>query len=448
MTNASDSPPDIKDVLTPELLMHGYWHVASLSAGIFWPTKAQKLRWHGTDFWIIPVTKQACPAIATRGTHGNREEQKLLMRFISMLSWVEGTGYALEGGGLSGGNLPRPMGRPEGRMILTRGSALHLPYFPEVSDERAMRALGLMREGRSLNHAGYAFLSYFKILETAFPEPPKRVEWMTATISNLDGFGVKEALGHIRAEGAVTAEAISKHLFVSGRCAVAHAATTPVIDPDDPSDLRRLGSELPIMQALAVRAIEEAFGVETRGTNTRKHLYELAGFKAIIGPDIVANVRSGPPLRGSPMLDIPDISVGIRGRDPYAPLERLKCKHAAHEGKMMRLTFASAQDDVEFRFALDFNAERLHFDVYEDLIVRDNGTAAAADRVHDTKRFFHDYFLNGQLQILNADTGELISRKDAFMPVNMIFDPKGAAAELDRWKELAARRREVDQGLR
>jgi hypothetical protein len=159
----------------------------------------------------------------------------------------------------------------------------------------------------------------------------------------------------------------------------------------------------------------------------------------------VANVRSGPPLRGSPMLDIPDISVGIRGRDPYAPLERLKCKHAAHENKMMRLTFASAQDDVEFRFALDFNAERLHFDVYEDLIVRDNGTAA--DHVHNTKRFFHDYFLNGQLQILNADTGELISRKDAFMPVNMIFDPKGAAAELDRWKELAARRREVDQAF-
>jgi hypothetical protein len=157
MTNASDGPPDIKDVLTPELLMHGYWHVASLSAGNFWPTKAQKLRWHGTDFWIIPVTKQACPAIATRGTHGNLEEQKLLMRSISMLSWVEDTGYELEGGGLSGGNLPRPMGRPERRIILTRGSAFDLPYFPEVSDERAMRALGLMREGRSLNHVGYAF---------------------------------------------------------------------------------------------------------------------------------------------------------------------------------------------------------------------------------------------------------------------------------------------------
>ena len=185
------------------------------------------------------------------------------MRFISMLSWVEETGYALEGGGLSGGNLPRPMGRPEGRMVLTR-DAFDLPYFPEVSDERAMRALGLMREGRSLNHAGYAFLSYFKVLETAFPDGRKPGAWVTAAISNLDDFGVKEALGLVRAQGALTAEAISDHLFMSGRCAVAHASTTPVMDPDNPSDLRRLGSELPIMQALAVRAIEEAFGVETR----------------------------------------------------------------------------------------------------------------------------------------------------------------------------------------
>ena len=143
------------------------------------------------------------------------------------------------------------------------------------------------------------------------------------------------------------------------------------------------------------------------------------------------------------MLDMPDISVGIRGRDPYAPLERLKCKHAAHENKLMYLTFASAQDDVEFRFALDFNAERLHFDVYEDLIVRDIGTANSADRVHDTKRFFHDYFLNGQLQILNADTGELISRKDAFIPVNMIFDRR---ALLRNWTDGMSLLRSVEHG--
>lgn len=177
-----DSLPDLKEVLTPDLLTHGYWLVASLSADSFWPTKVQKLHWRGVDFWIIPVTKRSYPAVATNANHyRNEERERLLMRFISMLSWVEETGYALEGRGLSGGNLPRPMGRPEGHMVLTRG-AFDLPYFPEVSDERAMRALGLMREGRSLNHVGYAFLSYFKVLETAFPDGRKRDAWVTAAI--------------------------------------------------------------------------------------------------------------------------------------------------------------------------------------------------------------------------------------------------------------------------
>jgi hypothetical protein len=192
------------------------------------------------------------------------------MRFISMLSWVEEIGFALEGGGLSGGNLPRPLGRPIGRMALKRGG-FDLSYFPEVSDEKAMRALGLMREGRSLNHAGYAFLSYFKILETAFPGRLKCDAWRTAAISNLDRLGVMDALALLREQGLLTAKAISEHLYVSGRCAVAHAASTPVIDPDGPNDLYRLGSELPIMQALAVRAIEDVFGVETRRANARKH---------------------------------------------------------------------------------------------------------------------------------------------------------------------------------
>jgi hypothetical protein len=32
-----------------------------------------------------------------------------------------------------------------------------------------------MREGRGLNHVGYAFLSLYKILETVFPKDAKRI---------------------------------------------------------------------------------------------------------------------------------------------------------------------------------------------------------------------------------------------------------------------------------
>jgi hypothetical protein len=47
------------------------------------------------------------------------------------------------------------------------------------------------------------------------------------------------------------------------------------------------------VRALAVKAIEEVFGVETRGTNFCKHLFELDGCKRILGPDIVDYMQKG-----------------------------------------------------------------------------------------------------------------------------------------------------------
>ena len=305
-----------------------------------------------------------------------------------------------------------------------------------------MLALALMREGRGLNHVGYAFLSFYKILETAFPRDDKRIAWIAGSIACLDGFGVKDALDRIRAQGITAPEDISTHLFKSGRCAMAHGARKPIIDPDNPGDLRRLGSELPIVRALATKAIEEVFGVETRGTNFRKHLYELDGFKKILGPDIVQHMRDGTTPTEQVMLQIPDISARIRRKENYLPLEGLRCKSVGHTGKLLQMHFESLQGDIQFRFSLDFDAERIVFDLFSDIGVRDTGTAESAERVHEVRRFWQDYFGNGQLHIVNTDTGDLIGRKDAFIPVNMYLDGDGAKAELARWKTVAEQRRE------
>jgi hypothetical protein len=109
------------------------------------------------------------------------------------------------------------------------------------------------------------------------------------------------------------------------------------------------------------------------------------------------------------------------------------------------MNFESREGDVEFRFALDFGAERIQFDLFRDVGVRDTGTAEAAERVHEVRRFSQDYFGNGQLHITNTDTGELIGRKDAYIPVNMYLDGDGAAAELAYWKAVADQRRDRDR---
>jgi hypothetical protein len=74
--------------------------------------------------------------------------------------------------------------------------------------------------------------------------------------------------------------------------------------------------------------------------------------------------------------------------------------------------------------------------------VEDTGTAESAERVAEIKQFKRDYFGNGKLHIVNADTGALISRKDAYIPLNMFLDQEAADAEIARWKALAQQRRE------
>jgi hypothetical protein len=293
--------PDHKSVIVGELAQNGDWIVANISTTSFWTINSQKVRWRDVDIWIMPITKGFYPAVALMVPPGKSraECEELVMRFVSMLSWVEERGFMVEG--LGGGNLPRPMGRDKERGF-SICDEFDLSYFPEVTDEKAMLALALMREGRSLNHVGYAFLSFYKILETAFPKGEKRIAWISTSIAGLAGFGVKEALDGIRAQGITTPKDIGIHLFQSGRCAMAHGARKPVVDPDNPGDLRRLGSELPIVRALAVKAIEEVFGVETPGTNFRKHLYELDGFKHILGPEIVEHMQNGTAPAEQPML--------------------------------------------------------------------------------------------------------------------------------------------------
>jgi hypothetical protein len=193
---------DHKDVIKGELAQSGDWVVANISTNSFWPTTSQKVRWRGVDIWIMPIMKGFCPAVAMKVPPGKSRAgcEELLLRFLSILSWVEECGFMVEGGAPSGGNLPRPMGRDQERGF-SICDEFDLSYFPEVTDEKAMLALGLMREGRGLNHVGYAFLSFYRVLEVAFSTDKQRIAWISAALANLTGDGVKEALDGIKTQG-------------------------------------------------------------------------------------------------------------------------------------------------------------------------------------------------------------------------------------------------------
>jgi hypothetical protein len=368
------------------------------------------------------------------GALSREETERRIMRFLSAVSWVMRGGVLVEG--FSGGNLPRLMGRQHryGHVIQDE---FDLPYLPEPNDKNALLALALMREGRGLNHPAYAFLSFYRVLEAAVPAKQRR-GWITDHIDKIRDQRAKQALAALRASGVAD---VAVHLAESGRHAIAHAGKEPVIDPDNPSDIRRLSTELPIMAALAELAIEKELGVETSHTVWEKHLYELEGFKKIFGPELLDLI--GKPAEGGVqrMVEIPMLRVELSRHEPYPPFSNLRPVGLAQNGTVVTLTTQSDDERFGFRCHLDFAAERLHFDFQHDISCADDGTAECAEGLAEIARFIRDYVGNGQLRILNAETGELISRKDAFIPLNMIPDFEGGTRDIQHWKDVAQRRR-------
>jgi hypothetical protein len=431
--------PEIKDVFVGELAERGEWVVANVHTNGPWPVNAQKVLYRGEVIWILPLTTKHFPAIAVKLTRSREQCELLLMRFLSNVAWVEDQGFLVEG--IGGGSIPAPMGRDK-EFGFSICEEFDLSYFPEPTDEKALLALALMREGRGLNHPGYAFLSFYRVLEVALPNGRHRKNWVSDKIDLIDDHYAKQALNALRAKGITD---IGGHLYESGRCAIAHASQEPIIDPDDPSHTRRLHSELPIVRALAQIAIEEQLGVETSRTVWEKHLYELAGFKKLLGADIVNHLTSGNQITDERTVEIPDINVQIRRRDPYPPLSNLTIKEVAQGGSVLRLRFESNTGRITIWFDLDFAEERLKFDMFRGLVARDTGSADSADDIAEVQRFSAEYFGNGQLQLFNASTGELISRKDAYIPVNMRLDHEAVNADIAHWKSLAEQRRQFDR---
>jgi hypothetical protein len=435
--------PTVNDVIIGELAERGEWVLANIQDGATWPVNSQKVIFHDEAVWIMPIMTDRFPAVAMKVRPGKSraECERLLLRFLSALSWVEESGFLVDGVG--GGSLPNPMGRrKEGGYSICQ--EFDLSYLPETTDNRAMLALALMREGRGLNHPGYSFLSLYRVVELALGRGWQRqVAWINEQIAQgLPRHRVNEALDEIRKNGVTD---IGAHLYASGRCAMAHASGDPVIDPDDPADARRLSSERPIMLALAERAIEDVLGIETRGTQYRKHLYELAGFKRLFGEELAAHLASGTDPGDQRMVDIPHISVQLRRKTPYGPLSDLTIKGMLRDGPhSVVLKFESSNARAQFRFRLDFANESLVFNDDTDFGHTDAGDAGSAEERAELLRFRKEYFENGQLHIVDAETGELLSRKDAYLPLNVRMDHKAADAEIARWRALAVERRERD----
>ncbi|RQV96947.1 hypothetical protein EH220_05130 [bacterium] len=359
-----------------------------------------------------------------------------IRRFLSALSWVKGWGIEVLSVMGCGSDLMR-VGKHRN---LIKSPDFRVDYLPNPNDERARLALALYREGMTVNSIPYKFLSFYKIINILLANGDQQKKWINNQVPLL----------HIKDQrlskslASITDSDIGNHIYVSGRCAIAHAYSTPVVNPDKPDDTRRLENELFLIQVLAERLIENEFKVKSYSTFHKEHLYELEGFASRMAPDIVDELRKGNEPTERPCIPLEMVSIKLRDQIQQSVFTNMKIlKQTVNKGKIRLL--CSTQDSLSDAFIeLDFVNWRLIFNPDTYARVVDDQSPNAASYEAERLEFVSGHLLNGEVEVYD-ESNNLLGRSDCYIPYDV--DVKGSCdlieQKVDYWYSLCESRRKA-----
>lgn len=233
--------------------MNNYLNVG-IDGATCWPTEETCISFGGHNLVLKPATKDTEQSVHINLIGiANVEALTLINRFLSILAWCDDQGienlYGWSGN-------PNPTSVPK-RLRLT-GSSIAFPFYREPEeDSKAKLALALFREGLTVNSTSFKFLSFFKVLNIFWKDKFKSGQ--NDLIEGIRGYLNKltDELAINRLEKITHQEQdVAKYLYESGRCAIAHAYSEPIVDPDDVQQLRRLSEDIHLIKNIAELLIE------------------------------------------------------------------------------------------------------------------------------------------------------------------------------------------------
>jgi hypothetical protein len=414
------------------------WLVVGLESGVHWPTVETTVLFEGHEIILRPETDTLAPSVALSYAPPLEEAYRLVRRFLSSLAWVE-RGHLREIGA-SGGTHAIGIGKgPMARLIDPRFRA---DYLPAPADPRARPALALYREALGLESIPYQFLGFYKVVNILHERGPAQTTWINGIVDRLDDLLAPARVAEIRLQG----HDVGVYLYESGRCAVAHAFDSPIVDPDDPQDTDRLARDLPLMKAVAEYAIEHELRVRSMRTIWREHLYELVGFRESLGVAIVDHLKNRQDVAVEAFPPLSNVSVRLRDHGPFAGLENLQPEVVSATAGKLALRCRSDDRILEMVLCLNFAAERLEFDPERGAGIRDDGSVAAAEKALGLLGFIRGLYSNGELEVWESDRQALLGRCDAYIPLNIDLQATDQAFEMMAVKVRAEieRRRQAD----
>ena len=407
------------------------WLSAAVASSIPWPTKDVWIQYAGDDF-ILRGTQNgpqpSAPAITVPGTKDQIEENLArVYRLTSVLGWFLG-GYVdvvetIHGSHPMGFGAQMRQAYSEVGQFGDRGFDCN--HMPIVESENVRIALAFWREGQRLTrvHDSYAFLSYFKVIESQYQQGSDRADWFARHVDLMTG-DAGTRVAQLRADGID----VGRHLYESGRNAVAHASFGGgIVDPDIPADRRRIGADLVLMRELARHYIASELKVPTA-----RELYQtrnrIEPWEPLIDAAMLATLAAG----GTPAreLGLDGLSVGL-GLWPEAPapgLSHLTLRvDAVHEGAARVLLF-NERMTMMFAFVLDFRKGQVHTQLDHSNLLQNDEHRPTEDDVREFYTVFHRVIGNAVVE-LHIEGREPVDC-EVVIPTNIIpRNPDEAVAE-------------------
>lgn len=239
------------------------WMIVTVESEVEWPAEEVSLQFMGQNLSLRPPDGNAAADVRMQYEHPQSENEALetICRFLSALSWWQ---HQPVHGRLRLSCISPTMRGDKGK----GGSPLRRDYRIPTAvalhpDPKARIALALYREAGTVRGTPYEFLGYFKVINTRYRVMADQVPWINKTLPLLTD---KDAIKRV-SDLTMSESDIGRYLYVSGRCAVAHAFADPVVDPDKPDDVFRLSADMPVAKALAEFLIEHEYGVNWESSN-------------------------------------------------------------------------------------------------------------------------------------------------------------------------------------
>jgi hypothetical protein len=397
------------------------WLTAGVASSIAWPSFDVCVIYAGDEYFLRGTERDGKPSppCITIACENGRHDEAIgkIYRFTSILSWFEG-GY-VDVSGYIWGTAPCLYGARTvySSLGIAGAKSFNCNHMPIIEHENVRKALAFWREGKRLEevHDSYAFLSFYKVIESQFSNSNAKADWITATIGRLTDRAAKR-VAELRAEGID----VSRHLFDSGRCAVAHASLDgEIVDPDIPSDRRRLSADLIIMEELARVYIRDELKVlDSRSLyRTRDRLEPWA---TLLPPDVLDLLKKGGTPENISALTLTGrvLSIGLWPDGPIPGLERMTMHVDAVENGVVRIVLINERKTILLVFFFDYRSGRIHINLEEGgLLYGDN--KPNEDDVKAYATFFYKVFSNAIAELTCEDKEPIDC--EVVIPVNMMM---------------------------